>query len=228
MVEGTIELPVLPSIKRRAHKLCADTLGGDYLEKVGEISATDLAALGQEYIDDSAIFRSEGAAYFTDKLPHNFEHIGLIHKILPHAVILDIRRNPLDCGLSLYRQYFAAGVGYSYDLRDIGAYYNGYLALMDHWDEVVPGRVHRVIYEELVAEPERIITRLLEDIGLGFEPSCLSFHKTERAVRTASSEQVRQPLNSAGIGQWRGVDGQLAPLKESLGQETLARFSNIL
>ena len=222
-----MELPVLPSIKRRAHKLCADKLGGDYLEKVGGVSADDLAALGQQYIDDSAIFRREGAAFFTDKLPHNFEHIGLIHKILPHAVIIDIRRNPLDCGLSLYRQYFAAGVGYSYDLRDIGAYYKGYLALMDHWDMVLPGRVHRVNYEELIAEPERIITRLLEFIDLGFEPACLSPHKTERAVRTASSEQVRQPLNSAGIGQWRAVESQLAQLKESLGPETLARFSSL-
>lgn len=225
-VEGTMELPVLPSIKRRAHKLCAEMLGGDYLDKVGGVSAADLAALGQQYIDDNAIFRREGAAYFTDKQPHNFEHIGLIHKTLPHAVIIDIRRNPLDCGLSLYKQYFAAGVGYSYDLRDIGAYYNGYLALMDHWDEVLPGRVHRVIYEDLVAEPERVITRLLEDIGLGFEPACLAFHENERAVRTASSEQVRQPLNSTGIGQWRAVEQQLAPLKESLGPETLARFSS--
>ena len=228
MVEGTMELPVLPSIKRRAHKLCAETLSGDYLDKVGGISAGDLAALGQQYIDDSAIFRREGATHFTDKLPHNFEHVGLIHKILPHAVIIDIRRNPLDCGLSLYKQYFAAGVGYSYDLCDIGAYYNGYLAVMDHWDKVLPGRVHRVIYEELVAEPERVVTRLLEDIGLGFESACLSFHENERAVRTASSEQVRQPLNSAGIGQWRAVESDLAPLKESLGPETLARFSGLL
>ncbi len=227
-VEGTMELPVLPSIKRRAHRLCAKTLGGDYLDKVGGVSAADLAAFGQQYIDDSAVFRREGAACFTDKLPHNFEHVGLIHKILPHAVIIDIRRNPLDCGLSLYKQYFAAGVGYSYDLRDIGAYYNGYLALMDHWDEVLPGRVHRVIYEDLVAEPERVITRLLEDIGLGFEPACLSFHENERAVRTASSEQVRQPLNSAGIGQWRAVEHQLTPLKESLSSETLARFGGLL
>lgn len=226
-VEGTMELPVLPSIKRRAHKLCAETLGGDYLDKVGEVSADDLASLGQQYVDDGAIFRREGAAYVTDKLPHNFEHIGLIHKILPHAVIIDIRRNPLDCGLSLCKQYFAAGVGYSYDLRDIGAYYNGYLDLMDYWDAVLPGRVHRVIYEELVAEPEKVITNLLEEIGLGFEPACLSFHENERAVRTASSEQVRQPLNNDGIGQWRAVEHQLAPLKESLGPKTLARFSSV-
>lgn len=226
-VEGTMELPVLPSIKRRAHKVCADTLGGDYLDKIGQIPAADLTVLGQQYINDSAMFRAEGAPYFTDKLPHNFEHVGLIHKMLPHAIIIDVRRNPLDCGLSLYKQYFASGVGFSYDLGDIGAYYNGYLSLMDHWDKVLPGRVHRVNYEELVTEPDRVIRGLLESIGLGFESACLSFHETERAVRTASSEQVRQPLNSAGIGQWRAVESYLTELKDSLGEKTLARFSRL-
>ncbi|WP_018146818.1 tetratricopeptide repeat-containing sulfotransferase family protein [Henriciella marina] len=227
-VEGTMELPVLPSIKRRAHKLCADKYGGDYLGNIGKLSAAELSELGQQYIDDSTVFRAEGADFFIDKLPHNFEHVALIHKILPHATIIDIRRNPMDCGLSLYKQHFATGVGYSYDLGHIGTYYNGYLALMDHWDTVLPGRVKRVIYEDLVASPEKIIRQLLSDIGLGFEADVLNFHQTQRAVRTASSEQVRQPLNSAGIGQWRRVGPHLSRLKESLGADTLRRFEPYL
>lgn len=227
-VEGTMELPVLPSIKRRAHKLCAEKYGGDYLGNIGKLSAAELSKLGQQYIDDSAVFRTDGADFFIDKLPHNFEHVALIHKILPHAIIIDIRRNPLDCGLSLYKQHFATGVGYSYDLGHIGAYYNGYLALMDHWDTVLPGRVRRVIYEDLVASPESVVTELLADIGLDFEADVLNFHQSQRAVRTASSEQVRQPLNSAGIGQWRKVEPHLVRLKESLGADTLCRFGAYL
>lgn len=223
-IEGTIEQPVLPSIARKAHVMCALSHGGDFLQKIGALSEAELSELGQAYINDGALFRSEGAAYFTDKLPFNFLHIGLIKKILPHAIIVDARRNPMDCGLSLYKQHFPTGVDFSYDLQHIGAYYNDYLRLMDHFDDVLPGRIFRVQYEQLVRDPEQKIRALLSHIGVEFEPDCLNFHNTQRAVRTASSEQVRQPINTKGIGAWRKVESHLEPLKAALGGETLERF----
>lgn len=227
-IEGTIEQPVLPSIKRKAHRLCVERFGGDYLGNIGRLPEADLSELGRSYLNESALFRTENTAFFTDKMPFNFEHAGLIHKILPGAVIIDIRRNPLDCGFSLYRQYFARGTGFSYDLGHIGHYYNGYLAIMDHWDRVLPGRVLQVQYEELVRAPEHEIGRILDHVGVAFEPACLDFHQTARAVRTASSEQVRQPMNSAGIGAWRKVEPHLGALKASLGPDTLRRFEAYL
>ena len=227
-IEGTIEQPVLPSIARKAHVLCALKHGGDFLDKIGQLSAAELSELGEAYIRDGALFRSEDTDYFTDKLPFNFLHVGLIHKILPQAVIIDARRNPMDCGLSLYKQHFPTGVDFSYDLEHIGAYYNQYLRLMDHFDEMLPNRVFRVQYEHLVRDPERSIRSLLDHIGLTFEPACLNFHMTHRAVRTASSEQVRQPINAKGIGAWRRVEPHLEKLSESLGRETLSRFEREL
>ena len=227
-IEGTIEQPVLPSIARKAHVMCALNYGGDFLDKVGLLSAPELTELGQAYIEDGALFRSEGAPYFTDKLPFNFLHIGLIKKILPQAIIIDARRNPMDCGLSLYKQHFPTGVDFSYDLTHIGAYYTNYLRVMDHFDEVFPGRIYRVQHEHLVRDPERHIRALLDHIGVRFEDTCLNFHATQRAVRTASSEQVRQPINTKGIGAWRKVESHLSPLADSLGVETLARFEQEL
>lgn len=227
-IEGTIEQPVLPSIARKAHVLCALNHGGDFLDKIGHLTATELSELGETYIRDGALFRSENTDYFTDKLPFNFLHVGLIHKILPHAIIIDARRNPMDCGLSLYKQHFPTGVDFSYDLEHIGRYYTQYLRLMDHFDEVLPNRVFRVQYEHLVREPEQSIRSLLDHIGLAFEPACLNFHATQRAVRTASSEQVRQPINAKGIGAWRRVEPHLQKLSDSLGRETLSRFEHEL
>ncbi|MEL7111648.1 MAG: sulfotransferase [Pseudomonadota bacterium] len=227
-IEGTVEQPVLPSISRKAHAKCAVNHGGDILEKIGQLTGEELTELGEAYIKDGALFRSEGAAYFTDKLPFNFLHIGLIHKILPHAIIIDARRNPLDCGLSLFKQHFPTGVDFSYKLEHIGAYYTNYLRLMDHWDDVLPGRVYRVRYESMVRDPETQIRSLLEHVGVPFEPACLNFHTTQRAVRTASSEQVRQPINARGIGAWRKVEAHLHPLKSSLGVDTLKRFETEL
>lgn len=227
-IEGTIEQPVLPSIARKAHVLCALNHGGDFLDKIGHLTATELSELGETYIRDGALFRSENTDYFTDKLPFNFLHVGLIHKILPHAIIIDARRNPMDCGLSLYKQHFPTGVDFSYDLEHIGRYYTQYLRLMDHFDEVLPNRVFRVQYERLVREPEQSIRSLLDHIGLAFEPACLNFHTTQRAVRTASSEQVRQPINTKGIGAWRRVEPHLQKLSDSLGRETLSRFEHEL
>ena len=227
LIEGTIEQPVLPSIKRKAHLKCLQRSNTDYLSSVGQLSSDDLAELGQAYIDDGGLFRREKAPFFTDKLPFNFEHIGLINKILPNAKVIDIRRNPLDCGFSLYKQYFAQGVTFSYDLGNIGAYYNGYLKIMDHWQTVLPGRVLPIQYEDLVHDPEKYIRIVLDFVGVPFEPRCLAFHQTKRNVRTASSEQVRQPINTKGIGAWRKVERHLEPLKTALGADTLARFDGL-
>ena len=151
----------------------------------------------RRYLEETAPLRS-GREHFTDKLPNNFSHIGLIHAILPHATIIDARRHPMDACFSTFKQHFAEGQTFSYDLEDLGRYYRCYLALMDHWDAVLPGKVLHVQYEDLVREPESTIRRLLEHCGLAFEPACLSFHETQRAVRTASAEQVRQPLYTSG------------------------------
>lgn len=217
-IEGTIEMMVLPEVKRRAHLRCVDRLGVSYLEGIGRLGADDLTRLGLDYLEGSALYRKAGKAYVIDKLPNNFEHIGLIHKILPRARIIDVRRNPMDCGYSLYKQYFRAGADYSYDLAAIGDYYNGYVSLMDHWDAHLPGKVHRVSYEELVSETEAQVRALLAFLKLPFEAECLAFYKNKRPVRTASSEQVRQPIYTKSVEAWRVVEKRLSPLRESLGK----------
>lgn len=225
-IEGTMEQPTLPAIKRKAHLECVQRFHTDYLNAVGQLSADSLQAHGQDYLKSSQFFRNSARPLFTDKLPYNFEHVGLIHKILPEALIIDVRRHPLDCGLSLFKQHFSQGVGFSYDLKSIGAYYNGYLQIMDHWDAVLPGMVFHIRYEELVRSPEPVIRALLSHLGVEFEDACLQFHTTRRAVRTASSEQVRQPMNTQGIEVWRKAEPYLADLKTALGAETLARFES--
>jgi hypothetical protein len=150
-------------------------------------------------------------------MPNNFAHLGLIQLILPKAKIVDVRRHPLACGFSGFKQHFARGQGFTYDLADLGRYYADYVELMAHVEAVLPGRVHRVIYEDLIEDPEPEIRRLLAYCGLGFEDACLRFHQTARPVRTASSEQVRQPLNREGLDQWRNYDPWLGPLKGALG-----------
>jgi tetratricopeptide (TPR) repeat protein len=219
-VEGTMELPNILNMVAQFDDLAANRDG--YPETVGQASFAQLAALGCRYLEETAPLRS-GRARFTDKLPNNFSHIGLITAILPRAVVIDARRHPMDACFSTFKQNFAEGQTFSYDLTDLGRYYRCYLSLMDHWDAVLPGRVLRVQYEELVREPESNIRRLLEHCGLDFEPACLNFHATRRAVRTPSAEQVRQPLYSSGVGYWRHFARELAPLRHALG-ESLARF----
>ncbi len=150
-------------------------------------------------------------------MPNNFLHIGFIHLILPNARIIDARRHPMACCLSNFKQHFARGQTFSYDLRDLGRYWRDYAAMMAHFDTVLPGRVHRVFYEDMVADPEDQIRRLLDHCGLPFEEQCLRFHETERAVRTASSEQVRQPIFTDGVEQWRHFEPWLCELKDALG-----------
>ncbi|MEO1553607.1 MAG: sulfotransferase, partial [Pseudomonadota bacterium] len=223
-IEGTIEQPVMPSIARKAHVKCALEYQGGLLQKAGALTPNDLVELGQSYLDNGALFRTGETRFFTDKLPFNFRHIGLIQKALPNAIIIDARRNPMDCGFSLYKQHFPTGVEFSYGLDHIGAFYVDYLRLMDHWDSLLPSYVLTVQYETLVRDPEAGIRRILEHIGVPFEQACLDFHLTDRAVRTASSEQVRQPINTKGIGAWRKVERHLEPLKTALGAEALSRF----
>ncbi len=150
-------------------------------------------------------------------MPNNFNHIGLIHLILPRARIIDARRHPMAACFSAFKQHFARGQSFSYDLTDLGRYYADYVAWMDHLDAVLPGRVHRVIYEDLVADTENQVRRLLGYCGLPFEDACLRFHETVRAVRTASSEQVRRPIYREGLDHWRNFEPWLGPLKTALG-----------
>jgi hypothetical protein len=176
-----------------------------------------LAELGAEFIERTRIQRKTDKPLFIDKLPNNWIYTGLIHLILPNSKIIDARRHPLDCCFSNYRQHFAKGQAFSYDLADMGRYYADYVRAMAHIDAVLPGRVHRVIHEALVDSPESEVRALLDYLGLPFEEACMNFHQNTRAVRTASSEQVRRPINRDGMDQWRPYEAWLGPLKEALG-----------
>ncbi len=220
-VEGTFELPnVLTIVREFDH---ANPERDAYPENLRTVPREELARLGRRYLEETAPIRT-GRAHFIDKMPNNFSHIGLIHAMLPDALIIDVRRHPMDACFSTFKQYFAEGQSFSYDLEDLGRYYRSYLSLMDHWDRVLPGRVLHLSYEELVHHPEENIRRLLAHCGLGFEPACLAFHETKRPVRTASAEQVRQPLYATGIGYWKHFEAQLEPLRCTLG-DALARFA---
>jgi tetratricopeptide (TPR) repeat protein len=215
-VEGTMELPDIISIARRLSGKNKNSDESRYPEILGELSPQQLTELGDEYMKRTKIQRS-GAPYFIDKMPNNFSHIGLIQLILPNAKIIDARRHPLACCFSGFKQLFAQGQNFTYDLVDIGRYYRDYVELMDHWNRVLPGRVLRMQYETVVSETEAEVGRLLAYCGLPFEESCLRFYETERAVRTASSEQVRQPIYRAAVEQWRHYRAHLDPLVEALG-----------
>jgi tetratricopeptide (TPR) repeat protein len=214
-VDGTLELPNILSTAQKLRRQGRDDGGKAYPELLQDFSDTQLQALGQQYIEDTRIHR-QGADFFIDKMPNNFRHIGLIKLILPNARIIDARRHPMACCFSGFKQLFAEGQEFTYDLIDIGRYYNDYVELMTHWDTVSPNSVLRVQYENVVADLETQVTRLLEYCGLPFEPACLDFHNTERAVRTASSEQVRQPIYSEGVEQWTHFKPFLGALEATL------------
>jgi predicted Zn-dependent protease len=216
-VEGTMELPDIAAIARRLSGRKRRSEPTDYPEVLARLSADELKALGAEYLGRIRIQRKLGRPLFIDKMPNNWAHAGLIHLILPNAKIIDARRHPLGCCFSAFKQHFARGQGFSYDLADLGRYYADYVALMAHMDAVLPGRIHRVRYEDMVAEPEVQVRRLLAYCGLDFEERCLFFYQNDRAVRTASSEQVRRPIFKDGVDQWRNFEPWLAPLKEALG-----------
>jgi tetratricopeptide (TPR) repeat protein len=219
-VEGTMELPNILNIVAQFDDLAPARDG--YPQTVARASPGELTALGRRYLDETAPLRS-GSERFTDKLPNNFSHIGLIEAILPNATLIDVRRHPMDACFSTFKQYFADGQTFSYDLVVLARYYRSYLWLMDHWDAVLPGRVAHVQYEDLIEDPEANIRRLLAHCGLPFDPACVAFHETRRAVRTASAEQVRQPLYRSGLGYWRHFARQLEPLRQALG-DCLERF----
>ncbi len=186
-------------------------------QAVSSADAGTCRALGEEYIALTQRRRKLGRPVFTDKALRNFGYVGLIHLILPNARIIDIRRYPLDCGWSCFKSHFPGGQPFSYRLADIGRHYANYVALMAHFDRVLPGRVHRVIYEDLVANPETEVRRLFDYLGLPFEEQCLRFHENKRAVNTLSSEQVRMPLYKSGVAQWEPYEAWLGPLKAALG-----------
>jgi tetratricopeptide (TPR) repeat protein len=226
-IEGTMELMTLPYVERTVKIGGGLKFQKDYPQSLRDFTPDELSAFGQAYLDESAIYRTS-KPFFIDKFPPNFQRIGLIHKILPQAIIIDARRHPMDCGFSAFKQHFAGGQEFSYKLEHIGQYYNDYLRLMDHWDSVLPGKVKIVQYEEMVRDTENTIRFILDHIGVDFEAACLRFFDNKRAVKTASSEQVRQPIYTKSIGRWQTVSDQLKPLIDSLGEETMARFRQYL
>ena len=219
-VEGTMELHNILALVREFDHRGADRDG--YPEAVLALSGEELTGLGRRYIEETRTVRS-GRPRFIDKMPNNFSHVGLIHAILPNARIVDVRRHPMDACFSNYKQYFAHGQSFSYDLEDLGRYYRCYLALMDHWDEVLPGKVMHLQYEQLIRDPQDTVRRLLAHCDLPFEAATLNFHENRRPVRTASAEQVRQPLYASGVGYWKRFATELEPLRASLG-DCLTRF----
>lgn len=215
-VEGTAELPYIPML---VHRLLAERWSDRSLTfpaVLEDVPTERWLELGQVYLDAAATHRCEGTPFFIDKLPNNWAYIGLIRLILPNAKIVDARREPLACCWSNYKQWFARGQEFSYDLGDLGCYYRDYLAFMDHVDRVQPNSVRRVIHEQLIANPDKEIRRLLRDLGLPFEEACLNFHQNTRAVRTASSEQVRRPISENSTTAWRAYEQWLGPLKAAL------------
>ncbi|MGC3971134.1 MAG: sulfotransferase [Pirellulales bacterium] len=217
LVEGTMELPDIPAIAKTLGKRDAKDEVSAYPECLAALDAPALRALGENYLETTRIQRKSDRPFFIDKMPNNWAHIGLIRLILPQAKIIDARRYPLACCYSNFKQHFARGQGFTYDLAELGIYYRDYVTLMAHFDAVQPGTIHRVIHEALVDDPEAEVRRLLDFLGLPFDPACLAFYENDRAVRTASSEQVRRPINRDGFDQWRPVEAWLGPLKDALG-----------
>jgi tetratricopeptide (TPR) repeat protein len=208
LVEGTSELPDIPALSRRP---------GPYPKGIMEASAEERRALGEDYLKRASVQRRTDRPFFIDKLPNNWLFVPFIQLILPNAKIIDARRHPLGCCFSNFRQHYAHGQAFTYDLEHVGRYYADYVRLMAHIDAVLPGKVHRVIYERMVDDTEGEVRRLLDYCGLKFETQVLEFYKTERAVRTASSEQVRQPIYRDATDEWRAYEPHLVPLKDALG-----------
>jgi tetratricopeptide (TPR) repeat protein len=215
-VEGTQELAEIPAIALELQGRVPDLDHPRYPAVLEDMDAAAFRALGERYLAETRAYRTE-APHFIDKMPNNFRHVGLIHLMLPGARIIDARREPLACCFSNLKQLFAHGQEFTYSAEDIARYYRTYLDLMAHWDAALPGRVLRVHYEDLVADLEGNVRRILDHCGLPFEAACLDFHQTRRAVRTPSSEQVRQPIFRDGLEPWRPFEAWLGPLRAALG-----------
>ena len=220
MIDGTLELPNILSI---AQSLRGDDIYGklgNYPKSMKSLSLDQRESFGKSFIEDTRMHRKD-APMFTDKMPNNFRHIGLIHLIMPNAKIIDARRYPLDCCFSMFKQLFAQGQEFSYGLAEAGSYYRSYVKLMDHWDKVLPNKILRVNNEDVIEDLEGEVRRMLNFLELPFEEECISFYETDRSVRTASSEQVRQPINKKGMGRWKPYAKNLKPLLESIGEDLL-------
>ena len=214
-VEGTMELADIPRLVQRLQGRNQNALAPEYPGVLAKLTAEQLRRYGEKYLEDTRVYR-RGRPFFIDKMPNNFRHIGLIHLMLPNARIIDARRNPMACCFSNFKQLFASGQEFTYGIDDIARYYRTYVELMDHWDRVLPGKILRVQHEDVVADLEGSVRRVLDHCGLDFEPACLKFYNNDRSVRTASSEQVRQPLNPKGLTQWRHFEPWLGPLRQAL------------
>ena len=215
-VDGTMELANIIGLAHRLTGRADKNNSTRYPDILATLDAKTLKRFGEDFIRDTA-FHRQGGAFFTDKMPNNFRHIGLIHLILPNAKIIDARRHPMACCFSGFKQYFAEGQEFSYGLESIGRYYRAYVELMRHWDSVLPGKVLKVQHEDVIDDLEGQVKRILEFCELPFEQQCIDFHETERAVRTPSAEQVRQPIYASGMGQWQHYAAHLKPMEEALG-----------
>lgn len=216
-VEGTMELPEMMIIASRLQSRVDEGEFPDFATMIASLSPADRQRLGEEYVDRTRVHRQSDRPRFIDKMPNNWQHVGLIRLILPNAKIIDARRHPMGCCFSGWKQHFARGQAFTYDLNEIGRYYSDYVALMAAFDAAAPGHIHRVHYEHMVADTPGEVARLLDYLGLPFEEACLAFWRTERAVRTASSEQVRQPIFTDGVDHWRHFTPWLGPLEQALG-----------
>jgi predicted Zn-dependent protease len=216
-VEGTRELPEMVAIARGLATKNGEADEGRVFEALCSLDAAQVAALADRYLAETRIYRRGGAPRFIDKMPNNFLHIGLIHLMFPRAAIIDARRHPIGGCFSAFKQHFASGQLFTYDQVDLARFYRDYVELLAHYDAVLPGRIHRVYYERVVADLSREVHLLLEYCGLPFEDQCLRFYETRRGVQTASSEQVRQPIFAKGVDQWRNFEPWLGPMKEALG-----------
>ena len=220
MIDGTLELPNILSI---AQSLRGDDIYGkvgNYPKSMKSLTLEQRESLGKGFIEDTKMHRKD-APMFTDKMPNNFRHIGLIHLIMPNAKIIDARRYPLDCCFSMFKQLFAQGQEFSYGLAEAGSYYKSYVKLMNHWDEVLPNKILRVNNEDIIEDLEGQVKRMLEFLEVPYDEECISFYETDRSVRTASSEQVRRPINKEGMERWKPYSKHLKPLINSLGKELL-------
>ena len=220
MIDGTLELPNILSIAQSLRG--EDIYGklGNYPKSMNSLTLEQRETMGKGFIEDTKMHRRD-APMFTDKMPNNFRHIGLIHLIMPNAKIIDARRYPLDCCFSMFKQLFAQGQEFSYGLAEAGSYYKSYVNLMNHWDKVLPNKILRVNNEDIIEDLEGQVKRILEFLELPYEEECISFYETDRSVRTASSEQVRRPINKEGMGRWKPYSKHLKPLLNNLGKELL-------
>jgi tetratricopeptide (TPR) repeat protein len=215
-VDGTMELPNMLALAQKLRR--GEKLSGTnhYPAILRKLAAEEFHQFGEQFIQETRIHRGS-APFFIDKMPNNFRHIGLIHLMLPNAKIIDARRHPMGSCFSGFKQLFAEGQEFTYGLHEVGTYYKDYVELMDHWDKVLPGKVLRVQYEDVVDDLDTQVRRILDYCGLPFEQSCIDYHQTDRSVRTPSSEQVRQPIYKSGVEQWRNFEAYLDPLKQALG-----------